>query len=476
MNSSTNNTAFKKRAIRVDVEEKEFFEQEQAEEVSNKVMGRPSKKNMAVAEASGSSTTITNPDSQSTGASSTTVIDLEQTFDGLSRRSRSSNVMAYRMPFEHLKNFCDKNRHRYPVNPLYPYTVGPIESVVAFFKEFVFKRTYMKNVSLVTNVRTQIGLRTEHNSDMAEDAPSKWKGNMKVIEAPVGIDVVKQYKKIMMSLHGYQSSCREVGYTSPKDKKELTELIKKYQHYLIYDEVQTNADRSSHCVIRDSYKSGELIRTLKNLWIANALEDEEEFASRATHGGRNSGAMEAEMLETHYFGKLPVPFARELQKTIFPWIESYFGVNNKKWEAACSKEMNEVDDNKDVEANMLNMVLNNEVGLEEHVEDIEFVEEDDQFKESLTEVFAAAASPSISRLEDYEGLVSNLVDTHKDMSRRVVEANQRIASFQQQYDNRSERFDSSFENHVVHTTNHEFTNTAANGFQQQRIPKHKQST
>ncbi|KAI9327252.1 hypothetical protein BD770DRAFT_449902 [Pilaira anomala] len=671
MNSSTNNTAFKRRAIRADEEEEEFFEQEQAEEVSNEVMqpttsnnlqkkarrGRPSKKNMAVAEASGSGTTIANPDSQSTGASSTTDIELEQAFDALSRRSRSSTVMAYRMPFEHWKNFCDNNRHRYPVDPLYPYTVGPIEFVVAFFKEFVFKRTYMKNVSVVTDVRTQIGLRTEQNADsqldllqMAEDAPSNRKGNKKIIEVPVGIEVVKQYKKVLMFLHEYQSSCREVGYTSPKDIKELTELIKKYQHDLIYDEVQTNADRSSHCVIRDSYKSGELIRILKNLWIASkkssiremfaissrhhmllrdqdlrnlnfsncfctiipkqqhkgmqqavafllqengdflhgdrwqfwkvlrgrfdpesslsttsqwqtakeVLEDEEVFTSRVTHGGRHSGAMEAEALgipvelikkgggwkdketrlETHYLGKLPAPFARgmagfwgkpfalarnsvspslELQKTIFPWIESYSSVNNKEWGAACNKEMNEIDDNKDEEANILNMVLNNEVELEEHVEEVEFVEEDgrtkskkkdkgkgkqravqsresvmkrgflrlllrcrrivlqdaavylhlnrqnklvnsknalfsgDQFKEFQKEVIAAAASPSISRLEEYEGLVPNLVDTHKDVSRRVAEANQRIASFQQQYDNRSERFESSLENHVVHS-------------------------
>ncbi|KAI9327253.1 hypothetical protein BD770DRAFT_449903 [Pilaira anomala] len=595
MNSSTNNTAFKRRAIRADEEEEEFFEQEQAEEVSNEVMqpttsnnpqkkarrGRPSKKNMAVAEASGSGTTIANPDSQSTGASSTTDIELEQAFDALSRRSRSSTVMAYRMPFEHWKNFCDNNRHRYPVDPLYPYTVGPIEFVVAFFKEFVFKRTYMKNVSVVTDVRTQIGLRTEQNADsqlnllqMAEDAPSNRKGNKKIIEVPVGIEVVKQYKKVLMFLHEYQSSCREVGYTSPKDIKELTELIKKYQHDLIYDEVQTNADRSSHCVIRDSYKSGELIRILKNLWIASkkssiremfaissrhhmllrdqdlrnlnfsncfctiipkqqhkgmqqavafllqengdflhgdrwqfwkvlrgrfdpesslsttsqwqtakeVLEDEEVFTSRVTHGGRHSGAMEAEALGipvelikkgmAGFWGK-PFALARnsvspslELQKTIFPWIESYFGVNNKEWEAACNKEMNEIDDNEDEEANILNMVLNNEVELEEHVEEVEFVEEDGRTKSKKKdkgkgkqravqsreskEVIAAAASPSISRLEEYEGLVP-IVDTHKDVSRRVAEANQRIASFQQQYDNRSERFESSLENHVVHS-------------------------
>jgi hypothetical protein len=64
-----------------------------------------------------------------------------------------------------LKNFCDNNRHRYPVEPQFPCTVGPTEFVIAFFKEFVLKRTYMKSVSIETDVRTQIGLRAEDNED-----------------------------------------------------------------------------------------------------------------------------------------------------------------------------------------------------------------------------------------------------------------------------------------------------------------------
>ena len=52
---------------------------------------------------------------------------------------------------------------------------------------------------------------------------------------------------------------------SQKKTKEIVELIKKYEHDLVYDQVQTNADRAAHCVIRDSYKSGEFIRILKSL-------------------------------------------------------------------------------------------------------------------------------------------------------------------------------------------------------------------
>jgi hypothetical protein len=48
---------------------------------------------------------------------------------------------------------------------MYPYTVGPTEFVLAFFKEFVFKRTYNKSISVETDVRTQIGLQTEENAD-----------------------------------------------------------------------------------------------------------------------------------------------------------------------------------------------------------------------------------------------------------------------------------------------------------------------
>ena len=46
---------------------------------------------------------------------------------------------------------------------MYPYTVGPTEFVIAFFKEFVFKRTYKKSISLETDTRTQIGLQDEEN-------------------------------------------------------------------------------------------------------------------------------------------------------------------------------------------------------------------------------------------------------------------------------------------------------------------------
>ncbi|KAI7880027.1 uncharacterized protein EV154DRAFT_568567 [Mucor mucedo] len=164
-----------------------------------------------------------------------------------------------------------------------------------------------------------------------------------------------------------------------------------------------------------------------------ALAHEENFTTRVTHGGRHASLMEAEgliipfdlikrgggwkdclgRLEIHYVGKLPSPFARgmagfwekpfslarntvspslELQRTIFPLIESYFGV--------------------------------------------------------VQDVIAAINSPSIGRLEEYEGLVPNIVDTNKEVARRVAKATQRISHIQHQQDNRSEKSENSFNNYV----------------------------
>ncbi|KAF9944619.1 hypothetical protein BGZ65_011804, partial [Modicella reniformis] len=94
------------------------------------------------------------------------------------------------------------------------------------------------------------------------------------------------------------------------------------------------------------------------------------------HGGRHAGAIESESLgipidvikrvgdwkdrlgrlETHYLGKLPSQFAQErnqvkpsieLQRTIFPWIEDEYGLNNVSWKKACLKEMDEVGENEE---------------------------------------------------------------------------------------------------------------------------------
>ncbi|KAL9536707.1 hypothetical protein MBANPS3_012434 [Mucor bainieri] len=105
----------------------------------------------------------------------------------------------------------------------------------------------------------------------AENAPSSKTGSKKIIDVPLGVEVVNQYKKALIFLYYYKLENRSMPWPSPKKTKEVMDLVKKYERDLIYDQVQTNADRAAHCVIRDSYKSGELIRMLKNLWVSNNI-------------------------------------------------------------------------------------------------------------------------------------------------------------------------------------------------------------
>ncbi|OBZ80115.1 hypothetical protein A0J61_11836, partial [Choanephora cucurbitarum] len=73
---------------------------------------------------------------QSSSISSTT-LEFDLVMEALIIKVRPSTALAYRTLLEHWKEFCDNNRHRFPVDPMYPYTVGPTEFVIAFFKEFV---------------------------------------------------------------------------------------------------------------------------------------------------------------------------------------------------------------------------------------------------------------------------------------------------------------------------------------------------
>lgn len=61
--------------------------------------------------------------------------------------------------------------HRFNTDPEYPYTVGPPELVIAFFKEFVFKRTYTKYVAIGSDVRTQIYLRNDNEPSSSATLP-----------------------------------------------------------------------------------------------------------------------------------------------------------------------------------------------------------------------------------------------------------------------------------------------------------------
>lgn len=95
----------------------------------------------------------------------------------------------------------------------------------------------------------------------------------------MGSEAVNQYKKVLMFLHEFQSERRQIDWPSPKKTKVWMDLLKKYEHDLIYDQVQTRADRAAHCVIRDSYKPGELVRILKTLWVSTSNSSLREFFS-----------------------------------------------------------------------------------------------------------------------------------------------------------------------------------------------------
>ncbi|CAO3695551.1 unnamed protein product [Rhizopus stolonifer] len=51
--------------------------------------------------------------------------------------------------------------------------------------------------------------------------------------------------------------------------KQMMDLIKNYDHDLVYDQVRTGEDRVAHDIVRDSYKPGELVKILKTLWTSN---------------------------------------------------------------------------------------------------------------------------------------------------------------------------------------------------------------
>lgn len=120
--------------------------------------------------------------------------------------------------------------------------------------------------------------------------------------------------------------------------------------------------------------------------VTRVFDDQNIKSSKKTHGGRHSGAIEAQRLgipqsdikdggrwsaergrmESFYLSSLPTNFATgmagflnkpfylarnaiapslELQREIFPWIENAYGEDNDNWRAECGMEMNEIDPN-----------------------------------------------------------------------------------------------------------------------------------
>lgn len=120
--------------------------------------------------------------------------------------------------------------------------------------------------------------------------------------------------------------------------------------------------------------------------VTRVFDEQGITSSKKTHGGRHSGSIEGQRIgivksdikeggrwcaergrmESFYLSALPTNFAvgmagflnrpfalirnavdppLELQRLIFPWIETAYGENNTHWLLECEKEMNEIDPN-----------------------------------------------------------------------------------------------------------------------------------
>ncbi|CEP14392.1 hypothetical protein [Parasitella parasitica] len=146
-----------------------------------------------------------------------------------------------------------------------------------------------KHVTIGADVRTQVSLQSINLADgpglsstLTENAPMNKSGKAKKLQVHIGIEAVNQYKKAWMALHEIQVITRGVTWPSPKVTKEVKNIIKQYG--MVYYQVQTNADRAAHCMIRDSYKIGQLVKMLLDLWCStDKLHLRERFSIAARH-------------------------------------------------------------------------------------------------------------------------------------------------------------------------------------------------
>ncbi|OAD73359.1 hypothetical protein PHYBLDRAFT_168717 [Phycomyces blakesleeanus NRRL 1555(-)] len=174
-------------------------------------------------------------------------------------------------------------------------------------------------------------------------------------------------------------------------------------------------------------------------------------------------------LETYYLGKLPYPFARgmsgfwgkpfllarngasppvELKKIIFSWIKDYFGVGDAEWVAVSKRGFSRLlirCRRIILQDAAFYLYLNKE---NKHINTRNLPFSSNSFKMFQEDNVAAITNPSVGRLEEYESLVPNIVDTNKEVASRVTEVNHRIIRLQQQQDSRFEKNENSFNNFI----------------------------
>ena len=196
---------------------------------------------------------------------------------------------------------------------------------------------------------------------------------------------------------------------------------------------------------------------------------------------------------------------------IFPWIEDYFGPENDAWKKTCEKEMSEVDENEDdgisdeddkdfdnsvefVEENgrigqqkdkrvrntqlklqrstdaakrgfLRLLVRCRRIILQDAAVYLHFKKENTfvnskmrngsghnlfitaDFKNFQGEVIEAINTPSVNRLQEYEGLVPDIVDSQMEVSNRLGEINHRMTREQQKNNSQLNRIEDSLNKH-----------------------------
>ncbi|KAI9021416.1 hypothetical protein CLU79DRAFT_753236 [Phycomyces nitens] len=166
----------------------------------------------------------------------------------------------------------------------------------------------------------------------------------------------------------------------------------------------------------------------------------------------------------------------ELQRTIFPWIKDHFECDNAAWKKVCDKEIKEVDENEDgrmvqqrikqikkkhlavqrstdtAKRGFLRLLIRcRRVILQDAAVYIYLKKENSlvntnvernvlssnpflsaEFKLFQDSIVEAITTPSINRLQEYECLVPNIVDSQKEVSTRLGEISHQMINIQQQ--------------------------------------------
>lgn len=107
---------------------------------------------------------------------------------------------------------------------------------------------------------------SKHN--WLENAPLNLKGTRKVLNVPIGVEAVKKFKK-KHSKAPWISKRRQKHPIHVATQYARSDCTDAHAQKLVYHSVQANLNRGASCILRDSYKIGQLIGMLKDLWLSS---------------------------------------------------------------------------------------------------------------------------------------------------------------------------------------------------------------